>query len=361
MELELFHIGVIGEGEITLSRIVEKYVQTLQIPTDLKGTIVFQNNIIKRNEPRERVKDLDILPTPSMKYLDINLYGPQLAKKPFAYMTTSRGCPYDCAYCYKRVWGKRTALRSAQKVFEEIQQNVKEFNVREIWIWDDTFTINRKRVIDLCKLILSHNLKLRWKVMTRVDRIDEALLRMMKKAGCYRVEFGVESGDQSILDLMKKNITIEQIRKAFSLCKKIGLQTHAFLMIGYPRETKKTMLSTIRLALEIADWASFNAVSVFPGTALYDLAIKENYFKPRSINFFKGQTTHDNFCDSAELPTKEILKQVKQAYLMFYLRPFHIIHLIGLLIRDNQIISFIKIMPYIFQRLFGQYKRVQKN
>lgn len=357
---DLFQLGLIGESEITITEVYNTFKASGKIPENIKGTVVYSNGKIVKNEFRPRVKDLDMLPMPDRSFLDNSLYRPYLAKTPFTYMTGTRGCPYQCAFCFNTVWGKEVTFNSAQRIFEEMKDCVERFKIKEIWIKDDTFTIRKKVVLELCELIKKKKLKIRWTIFARVDTVDEEMLRALKSAGCYKIDVGVESGNQEILDLMKKGLKIEQIREKFKLCRKLKMQTLAFFMIGYPHETRETIEKTIKFSQEIADWASFNAVAVVPGSDLYDLAVKEKYFVPRNVDGLLGQSELDNYCDSKELPREEILRLTSLAYKRFYLRPGHILRLLGLMIRDRTLTNFIKIFPYVLKRIFGRFQQVKK-
>jgi len=360
MSLGLFQLGVIGEGEITILEIINEYKKSKKTPTNIKGTVVYDNGNIIKNEARPRIKDLDTIPFPDRHFFNNDLYRPYLALKPWTYMAVSRGCPFKCAFCTQTVWGKIATFNSGRRIFEEMKNCINEFKVSEIWFKDDTFTCKRKDVLELCDLIVKEKLKVRWTIFSRVDTVDEEMIRALKRAGCYKIDFGVESGDQDILDLMKKEITIKQIKDTFAMCRKIGMQPHAFIMIGYPRETRETIEKTIRLTQEIADWASFNAVSIIRGTELYDLAVREGYYTPRPMDFLSGQSERENFCDGKELPKEEILRLTGLAYKRFYLRPGHILRLLILMIRNGTIWNFIRISPYGLKRIFGKYQRVKR-
>jgi radical SAM superfamily enzyme YgiQ (UPF0313 family) len=361
MNLGLFQLGVIGEGEITILEIINEYKKSKIIPADIEGTIFYNNGNMIRNKPRRRIEDLDTIPFPDRHFLNNKLYHPYLAKKPWTYMTVSRGCPFKCAFCYQTVWGKKVTFNSYKRIFEEIKECVNEFGIREIWFKDDTFTLRKKNVLKLCDLMIKEKLKVRWTMFTRVDTVDEELVRALKKAGCYKIDFGVESGDQNILDLMKKGITIKQIRDTFEMCRRVGMQTHAFIMIGYPRETRETIEKTIRLTQEIADWASFNAVNIIKGTELYDLAVRENYYISKPMDFLSGQSERENYCNSPELPTSEILRLTSLAYKRFYLRPRHILRLLTIMIRDGNLLSFVTIILYALRKIFGKYQLFRRN
>ena len=359
MRLGLFQLGVIGEGEITIKEIYDEFKKSKKTPTNIKGTCFYNNGETIKNDPRPRIEDLDTIPIPNRTFLNNKLYGPYLSQRPFTYMIASRGCPFKCAFCFRTIWGRKVSFNSSRRIFEEMKSVIDKFKIREIAFKDDTFTINKKGVLELCELIKKEKLKVRWTIFSRVNTIDEPMIKALKEAGCYKIDFGVESGDQDMLNLMKKGITLEQVRKAFKLCRNIGIQTHAFFMIGYPRETRETIEKTIRFAQEIADWTSFNAVACLPGTELYDLAVRESYFVPRHIDALLGESDVENFCNSPQLPTEEILRLVNSAYKRFYLRPLHILRLLGFVIKDGAFMSFIRIAPYILRRIFGKFQQIK--
>ncbi|MCK5259588.1 MAG: radical SAM protein [Candidatus Omnitrophica bacterium] len=361
MKLGLFQLGVIGEGEITMKEIYDAYKNSGEIPTAIKGTCVYKDGNIITNEPRPRILDLDTLPIPNRAFLDNKIYSSYLARRPYTYMMTTRGCPFKCAFCFRTVWGRKVSFTSSRRILEEIKDCLERFKIKEIAFKDDTFTINKKVILELCDMIKKEKLKVRWTVFTRVNTVDEELLKVMKSAGCYKIDFGVESGDQDMLNLMEKGITLEQVRTIFKLCRDLGIQTHAFFMIGYPTETEETAEKTIRFAREIADWVSFAATSCLEGTRLYEFAVKEGYLVPKPINALLGESDVENLCNSPELPTERILQLVNEAYKRFYLRPSHMLRLLGFMIKDGTILNFFKTLPYILSRLFGKFQVLKRN
>ena len=192
-----------------------------------------------------------------------------------ASVITARSCPYPCTFCSsKMVFGNKLRMRSVNNIIEELEF-LKEQDYNTLIFLDDTFTFNRDRTIELCKRM--NNLNFEWWVDTRVDKVDDELLGYMKEAGCSFIVYGIESGNEEILKRIKKGINIEQIRKAVSLTKRLGIKCKANLMLGHYQETMQQMTDTIKLGLELqADKTSFYKVIPLPGTELFKYITLEN-------------------------------------------------------------------------------------
>jgi len=238
---------------------------------------------------------------------------------------TSRGCPYRCIYCSKSVFGGKYRANSPTYVVDEIEHLMEKFNVREIAFYDDVFTLDKKRVFAICEELGRRRIEIPWTCETRVNLVNKDLVEKMKKAGCYMIAYGVESGTQEILNNLKKDITLEQATRAFELTHKIGIQTIAYFMIGSPGETPKKIEETIKFAKKLdSDFVQFSITTPFPGTELFNLAIKEGivskdwddyiYAGLRSIDYPAFET---NTLNNEDLKRWDI-----QAYRSFYLR-FH--------------------------------------
>ncbi len=195
-------------------------------------------------------------------------------------MITSRGCPYHCIFCDKSIFGSKWRARSSQNVLEEIEEIVKDFKIKSIIIYDDLFTLNKQRVIEICQGILERGLRVEWKCEGRVDRVDAEMLRWMKKAGCSLIAYGVESGNQIGLDYLQKKITLAQIRQAFELTHKAGIRPMAYFILGIPVETFEQGLKTIEFARELKpEYAQFSILSPYKGTKLYEEAKAKGWYR----------------------------------------------------------------------------------
>lgn len=337
MTHKFFDLGVIGEGELTMLEIAQKYSQNEDI-SDILGTIVRTGKDIKINPHRPFIQDLNQIPSPARDFLPNQAYKSVDGLYPLTTMMTSRGCPYKCAMCHKGIWGNKLRLRSAENVVGEIRECVERFKMKEIYMYDDTFTVNKKRTLEICRQIKEEKIDIRWDVVTRVDIVDREIIKVLHDAGCRKIRFGVESGDQRILDIMKKGITLEQARKAFKICNEMGMETHAYFMIGYPGETRSTIERTINFAVELnPKWASFNITTVYPGTELFRDAmqyksINIDYWRKYSLGQFPGKYP---YVITDELTEPVLKNYIKKANRRFYLRPRAILRRI-LDIRSSQ-------------------------
>ncbi|NTV23547.1 MAG: radical SAM protein, partial [Nanoarchaeota archaeon] len=269
-------------------------------------------------------KNLDKIPFPARNLLPVGRYYSFVSKyRNYTIMITSRGCPYSCTFCEQRTGDIR--YRSPENVVAEIEECVTMHGVREIDIFDPLFTANKRRAIDICKQICEKELKICWSCRSRVDLVDDELLSWLKKAGCYRLYVGIESGDEGILKKINKNTSVAQIRKAVRLIKKHSLLAFGYFMIGCPGETKETAAKTISLAKELQlDYAQFSRLSILPGTGLYkavEAEIGYDYWKKYVLDKNSKRELPRIDC---KLSNEELNSIIKSAYLGFYLRPVQI-------------------------------------
>mgnify|MGYP003976459865 CR=1 FL=1 len=213
-------------------------------------------------------KNLDNLPIPARKLLPLEDYTSVLAKDSrITTMLTSRGCPFKCVYC--KLNFQSTVYRSAENVIDEMEQ-IQEMGIRELEIYDDTFTWSEKRVEKICRGIIQRKIVLSWAVRDRVSSITEKTLELMKRAGCNRIHLGIETGNSEILKNIKKKITLEEAVKSVTLAKKAGLKVLTYFMVGLPGETEKEVMETIDFAISLnSDYAEFNICIPYPGTEMY--------------------------------------------------------------------------------------------
>ena len=233
-------------------------------------------NGIQHNLKYEFIDALDTIPFPARHLIDNRRYIRMDNGKPQAVIKVSRGCPYNCFFCLATsVSGKKVRVRSSENILEEIQICIKKYGIHDFIFFSDIFTFNKRWVESLCDTILSSGLTFNWSANTRVDTIDLELAKLMKKAGCGLVSVGIESGSQEILNKVGKRITIDEIRAAFQIFKKVSFKTLAYYMIGFPWDTRQTVADTIDLAIDLdSDFANFFVAAPFPGTQLFDYAVK---------------------------------------------------------------------------------------
>lgn len=286
----------------------------------VKGISWRKNTKIIHNPNRPLIKDLDSLPFPVWKYVDVKKYQMPFSGKPFLLVGLGRGCPYSCLFCAdKTFYGQKLRLPSPKKAVDEIERNIKKYGVNEFLFWTESFTLNRDFALAVCREIIKRKLKIRFVVNSRVDYIDRELLSQLKKAGCFMIGFGIESANNRILKAMRKRVTVSQIKKAVELAKKAGLEVTGHFMLGFPGETKETILRTINLACDLPfDFAQFYCCVPFPGADLYDLALKKNWLATKDWSFFEQNFSVLNL---PGLSAEEIMELRRLAFRKFYLRP----------------------------------------
>lgn len=295
-------------------------------PEKIKGFYFRKGKKIVDNGIADPIYNLDALPFPAYKLLKMEKYRPSLGnyrRLPAVAIITSRGCPGKCTFCNTEVFGKRTRFRSAENIIAEIEMLIRDYKIKEISFYDDTFTANRPNVQRFCKLIIEKGIDLTWSCMSRVDCVDFKTLKLMKKAGCHQIGYGIESADAGILKNINKMVSLEQAEKAIAMTKKVGIDARAMFMFGNPGETIETMKKTLRYSIKIdPDLVVYNITTPFPGTAMFNWAKENNY-----LNTYDWDD-YDLARVVMELPSvspKEIVRFYRKAYKKFYLRPRYLI------------------------------------
>ncbi|MBI2662857.1 radical SAM protein [Candidatus Woesearchaeota archaeon] len=319
-----FDILVLGEGDYTIVELVN--TKNTSDFSKIEGICYKdpQKNIIK-TKPRQLIKDLDELPYPAWHLYDLKNYqASKLTSKktPVGAIETSRGCVFGCTYCNKDVFGRRFRMKSPERVVDEIEYMLK-LGFKEIHVWDDNFVTNIKRAKEICDLIIKRNLKFPWCLACgiRVDCVDEEFLIKAKKSGCYSVYFGVETGNDEILKKIGKGITTDQVRKAFKLAKKVGLETLGFFMFGLPGETKETMQQTIKFAQELnPDYAKVTILVPFPSTPIYEELERQGRIKTKDWSKYNFHTASRVY-EHENLDWSTLEKYYSLFYKQFYFRP----------------------------------------
>lgn len=332
IEEDAVDVTVFGEGEITMLELVNALGSGGNL-ANIASIMYKENGVVKTTMTRQLMKQLDQLPHPAYHLLPIGQgkYNPPGAwsrggRGNYANMTTSRGCPHTCSYCDVHVTsGNKYRVHSPEYVVEEMENLYKNFNVRNYSFRDSIFTLNKKRIMRICELIHERGLHkdISWVCNGRVNYVDEELLRAMKSAGCWQVQYGVESGNQAILDKAARGTTINQIKEAFALTKKTGLNVHGYFMVGLPGETKETVKDTVKLAKEISpDLIGFSIAIPFPGTDFYNWAVKNDHLRIEDWNSFVYNTA---IVETPKMSIQDVLDAQTWALRSYYLRPSQIL------------------------------------
>lgn len=283
-------ILVRGEGEETFLEMVRTMKGKVDVKFEVKelkdicGISYRKNGKIFHNPPRNFIKGLDTIPFPAR---DLLLNNASYNSEDMGLLMTSRGCPYNCTYCATSIWERKTRYRSPDNVIEEIKFVMDTYGTTQFTFKDDSFTVNRRRVHEFCDRLIKENIKIKWDCNTRVDLVDEELLRKMKKSGCNSIKVGIETGSGKILKLINKKITFDQCRRTAKLFKKAGIHWTGYFMAGVPSETKEDIYSTLKFMRELKpDYASFCTYEPFPGTELFKIGLEKGLTK-------SGQTLED--------------------------------------------------------------------
>lgn len=270
--LGVFDAVAVGEGEQTMAELVRCLMENKSF-LDTKGLVYQDGDRVVHTEPRRFITDLDSLSFPTRKHFDNDAYKKYYTKN-FSYTTTSmitsRGCPFNCDFCSRPIFGADMRTRSVGNIVDEVEQ-IAGLGYERVWFADDCFTLNNKHLTAVCEELARRHLDVGWECLSRVDTMNAEVATAMKRSGCIRVFFGIESGNDSVLGIMNKRITTEQAKRAVTTAKAAGLKVGAFFIVGYPGESDKTVLDTIRFASKLPlDYLSFTLPYPIPGTPLYE-------------------------------------------------------------------------------------------
>ncbi len=330
MEHKEIDICVIGDGSRRLIDILEVLSNSHKENglNNIMGILYRSNGEIHQTESMTDIMgtiDLDNLPLPARHLLPNDRYKTVISDRtPITSMLSSSGCPFKCVYCDTRY---SVVMRDPGKVVNEMEYCNMEHGIKEILFYDETFTLNRKRAVSICDLLIEKNLDLTFSIRTRANTVDEDLIKKLAEAGCVRVNYGIESGNQGILKNLNRNIPLEEIKKAVYWTRKHGIKAFGFFMIGCPGDNHKTINETINFALSLdLDYVQFNKLTLVPNSELY-IRVKEL----NQIDYW-DEYTKGNFDIVKTMPRcnvdvtdKELDRLLKKAYLRFYYRPKFII------------------------------------
>lgn len=318
-------ICVVGESDFIFANIIERIDH--QNFREVNGISYKENGEIKVT-PKEKgyLENLDKLPLPAWDLFDLSKYSMtrnMCRRNPVGWIETSRGCLYGCVYCNKNIFGQTFRAKSAKRTVDEMEYMLK-CGFKEIQIAEDMFTTDKARVAEICNLIIERGLKFPWATTTgiRVDSVTPELLKSMKKAGCYRVYYGLESGSQDVLNKIHKGTNLETARNAVKWAKDAGLEVFGFFMIGLVGETEESMQDTINYAISLdLDFAKMSIMIPLPGTPIFNEYSKKGYIKNIDWRQFNYYTPPSELYTHPNLSWETINKYYKLFYRRFYFRP----------------------------------------
>ncbi len=311
--------GIVGEGEETIVELCSALNEG-QDYSSIEGLCYKRDDDSIKVGRARIVQDITKLPMPSYHLLPMEKYSSIIGMKPVSTMMGSRGCPYKCGFCFKTPSDKKYRTRSAENIVDEIEYLIKNYKVREVMFYDDIMPKAYAR--GLSNEIIKRNIKINWQTPQRVNLVNPELLKLMAKAGCHILRFGVEQGDPDMMRLVEKKTTIDQVRLSFQAANDAGIKTFAYFIIGYTGETERTMQATIDLAKDLnPTYVMFTKAVPLPQTPLMIQSISKGLVDPeywRNYTLGIRQAPMPNLVPNAE-------KWVAHAYRSFYLRPLVII------------------------------------
>ena len=333
---------VFGEGDNILPLILKDGIND-NIPNLYykKDNIIYKSNI-----QNEHIKDLDIFPFPAYELLEINKYvQPRVFSRnsPVGSIETSRGCYAACIFCNKNIHGYKVRMKSPKRVVDEMEY-ILQIGFREIHIIDDIFTANVDRVYEICEEILRRNLKFSWypRGGIRVDTVNLKLLKIMRKAGCYRIPFGIESGSKRILEIIRKKITKEQAIEAVKYAKKAGMIVETYFMIGLPGETEEDINESINFAIQLnTDYAKFAITTPLPGTPMFDSMMENGQIKTKDWDKYNFAYPAKEIYSHDTLSWDILEKYYSLSHKKFYFRINYILKSLLKSIMNGNLISLI--------------------
>ncbi len=321
------------EPEITVLELVKLLSKNKGITakelSEVKGLSFQINGKIFHNNLRPFIENLDELPFPARDIYDKNIFVEPQTNEPCAVIRNSRGCPFQCTFCtVGSYYGKKWRTRSIENISAEVKEVVEKYGIRNIMFLSDTFTANKEKVKELCWEIIENKWKIRWVCNSRVNTIDSEMAELMKKAGCWLISFGVESGSERILQEINKNISKEDVMKAVKISRQAGIKSYMYYVLGFPGETKETIKETVDFALKVdSDYARFFFAVPFPGSELFNECRNKGRLKLRE--WHKYNQADCNCFKRDYLSYEEVKKEIRKANRRFYLRPKYILRKIN--------------------------------
>ncbi|PIQ89631.1 MAG: hypothetical protein COV72_02115 [Candidatus Omnitrophica bacterium CG11_big_fil_rev_8_21_14_0_20_42_13] len=314
-------IGVLGEGEVTIIELLHALKDKTGLES-VRGIIYRGSTGLITTESRPYLQDLDMLPLPAWDMLpDILKHYQQSAARidrlPNMSIITSRGCPFQCIFCARNVFGNVTRSHSADYILNMVKHLIKTYKVKSLSIEDENFVIYKKRLVEFCNRIIEEKIDITWDCASNINAVNEELLVLMKKAGCWQINYGIESGSQRILNFIKKGVTKESIENALTLTKKCGIQTKAYFIIGHPTETLESIQETIDFIKKIdLDIFQMSFMVPLPGAELYGIADKYGEFR----NDWDDMNIWTPLFIPRGLTEEDLKRESKRAYREFYFR-----------------------------------------
>jgi anaerobic magnesium-protoporphyrin IX monomethyl ester cyclase len=307
-----------NEPEITIKELVRALLMNDPIESIQGITFRDKNRGTVSNPARPFIENLDSLPFPAWHKVDINLYRLPLKGNRYLIVSPLRGCPYRCSFCTcQTYYGNRVRRRSPESVISEIRYDMEKFGVKDFFFWAETFVIDKEFVRRLCNGILEAGIKISWTANSRVDTVDESLLKLMADAGCWMLSYGIESAEQKVLDSVLKGTKVEHAKIAIDASRKAGIKTAGHFIFGLPGDSEESIKKTIDYAMTLdLDFAQFYSAVPFPGSQIYSEALTKGWIKSDG---FENYRQDNAIMILPSLPPERVNYYRRVAFRRFYI------------------------------------------
>lgn len=330
---------VTGEGELVFHKILQRIEKGMGVE-DLRQVGYKKDGKLVMNPAGELLSDLDALPFPALDLIDYKRYYTAISPgHNTTVMITSRGCPFKCIYCDRPALGKLFRAHSPKRVVDEMEHYVTNFGINDFKLFDDTFTVDRNRIIGICEEIKRRKLKVSWGMRARVNTVTDQLVETMADAGLTSVSFGIESGNEEVLKTLTKGIRKHQISAAVDACRKHGVEVLGDFILGNPGEKEEQIKETVDLACSLGlDYAQFTIMTPYPATQLYTMGLQKGIIPFDHWQRYAANPTKDFVTPVwTENYTKEqLVDYLRMAYRSFYFRPAYVWHRVSKLRSFNE-------------------------
>jgi radical SAM superfamily enzyme YgiQ (UPF0313 family) len=326
----------------TLSVAMEPPGDSQQSEPDLsvvKGLVWRSQGQARMNESRPFLPNLDDLPIPRYELLPTELYTMPMMKGPFSFLVTSRGCPAGCTYCIKHVtYQYSVRLLSPDRIMRELRI-LKNLGVNNIHMYADLFTVNREQVVELCRRMIDEKINIRWTCNSRVDYVDEEMLQLMGKAGCWMISWVIESGNEAILKRARKGAQVPKAKRALNWARQAGIKNWGYFIIGLPGETKETIRETIEYSKGLPiDLAVFHVAAPYPGTPFFFEVVKNGWFR-KGTRWEEVDMDKGTVLEYENLSAEDLLYWQRRAFREWAFRPGPMFTYLKMLLSDTRTLA----------------------
>ncbi len=352
MEVETIDYCLRGESDHTITPFLNYLLKGEGRIEDLNGLSYKDNNKIVHNNSLDLIKDLDSIPFPAINILNVDhYYHPFTKGKKYFSIITSRGCPFNCIFCFPMY--KKQRRRSVENVISEIRETVEKYNILDFEFYDETFNLNPSWVMAFCEAVERLDLGIRWRARCRPELMTKEMALAMKKAGCYMISLGVESVNDQTLKWLNKRYTAEQVKAAVQVINSADIGLHGYFILGSPVESREQMMKTIDFSIKNDfDFVSFTILIPIPGTRLFDMAIEEGYIESYNKKDYSDQIGASKaVLKHPDMAKDEIQRLFKYAYIKFYLWPRNFNKLVKQIVTNRTM--FFKIIRKFLKQYFS--------